>query len=552
MDARAINRMLELRVKDLAARTPARGREEHRERATLDRDRLLKALGLYPLPPRTELKAQVTGELKRDGYRIEKVRFESRPGLLVTAHLYLPEGTGPFPVVLVPHGHFEHKKSTPVVQAGGISLALQGFAAMIVDSPGHSWDVNDVNERREMGTHDDRFLCMGTPVQGVYVWDLMRALDYLEGRGDISAKRVGITGSSGGGTATMLAFAADERIQAAVPVCAVSSMEDMPHNGCLCNHVPGLMDLGDRADVLALRAPAPVMIIGASDDPEFPAEGMKRTHEKMRGIYRQFREESKVRLEIVEGIHDYSRRMREAMLAFFREHLLGERTRTFVPEARPLTDGVQVPYEANTEPASSRDLLVTSPEARTTRSFRSLLHDALDQPYPEAFDRERRLVRWGQYGRVGEGKVSSVLRLSDAAKPEVPDVTALPHADVDQRLCFYLGLSVPEVFAQMLHLLLPGGPEGWESVAHSGDALTSMIATMKNLVGSANPVDPPKSVVADGPVASMTARFLKLYRPELELQASHAWTSWSDVLQSDVAALAQPQARYLAWPFGYG
>jgi hypothetical protein len=257
MDAKALNGMLEARVKDLAERKVPGSQNDHQARLGADRLTLAKALGLHPTPPRTDLRAQITGVLQREGYRIEKLRYESRPGVLVTAHLYIPDGVGPFPVVLSPHGHWEMKKATPWVQARGIGLALLGIACLIIDSPGHSWDNHEWNERAGLGTHDDPFLCMGAPVQGQYVWDIVRGLDYCESRTDLDAKRVGITGTSGGGTATILASAFDERIYASAPVCAATSMAIGPHNGCLCNHLSALMEIGDRADILAMRAPKP-------------------------------------------------------------------------------------------------------------------------------------------------------------------------------------------------------------------------------------------------------------------------------------------------------
>ena len=66
---------------------------------------------LGDLPERTPLNPRVVGTLKRDGYRVEKVIFESRPRHHVTSNLYLPEGPGPFPGVLVPCGHGDNGKA---------------------------------------------------------------------------------------------------------------------------------------------------------------------------------------------------------------------------------------------------------------------------------------------------------------------------------------------------------------------------------------------------------------------------------------------------------
>jgi len=546
MDHEALNRMLEARVRDLGARRLPRNKAEHTGRLADQRLALAKSLGLHPEPPRTELNDSITGVIEREGYRIQKLRFESRPGLLVTAHLYLPVGEGPFPVVLSPHGHWQFKKSTPVVQARGIGLALLGFACLIVDSPGVSWDDNEQNERKAMGTHDDPWLAMGAPVAGQYVWDLVRALDYCESRNDLDTKRVGITGTSGGGQASMLAFAFDERITAAVPVCQCVSFESNVHYGCFCNHLPGAMEIGDRADLLAIRAPAPIMLIGASDDPEFPHVGHEKTLEKLAKIYRGYKSEANVRLEIVEGKHDYNRRMREAMYAFFAQHLQGQPTRGHLPEPRPLTDGDHNPYEAGTEPATSPELLVTSPEERSTVTFRELLARGFDEPYPEDFDPLDRLAPWGKYGPFEIPVNGTQITLTEV---ENAGAIQLDPSKLDIRLLIFLGMSPAEFVAQVLHLHLPGKPEGWEANALGADAISSMIASVKTLMKGSEQAAAITHVRAEGSFASLVAGHLKLLRPTLEIETSYAPTSWRELYETQNWTLLQPGARYLKWPF---
>jgi len=544
MDAAAINRMLELRVRDLAGANPP-GTVAERKLA------LLRALGLDPLPPRTELNAEITGVIEREGYRIEKLRYESRPGLLVTAHLYVPEGEGKWPVVLRPHGHWPHKKTEPLVQASGISFALAGFACLIVDSPGYSWDDNELNERRGMGPHEDWFLAMGAPIQGVYAWDLMRGLDYLETRTDLDATKVGITGESGGGTATMFTFAIDERIRAAAPVCAMASYEIAPHNGCLCNHVPGAINLGDRSDVLGLRAPAALFVMAAAEDiDEFPLDAVKRLDEKLRRLYKSQRIEWRYRFEVFEGGHDYNRRMREAAVAFFGEHLRGDKPRGYVSESRPITDGALNPYPAQTVASETPALMVTHPEARQTVTFRDLLVRSLEEPYPQPFNGTARLAPWLKYGRVTDVKPGAILAIHDPSvgEPKEPGSILLPADQIDQRLTHYLGLSVPELFAQLLHLNLPGGPDGWETASiGAADALTSMIASVRTLVHSQTPEQGATMVTAAGPVASMTALFLRALRPSLAIETTHPFHGWDDALEFNLRQLVQPGARYLQW-----
>lgn len=535
--------MLELRVKDLAAKTPSGSLDERRRT-------LRKSLGLEPLPPRTPLNARVTGVLMRDGYRIEKLRYESRPGVLVTAHLYLPDGVEKPPVILRPHGHWDYKKCARIVQAGAISVVLAGFACLVVDSPGWSYDDNEMNERKGMGTHFDPFLCMGSPLYGIYVWDLIRGLDYLESRGDLDTGRVGITGASGGGAATMYTFALEDRIKVAVPVAAVASLEVNPHLGCLCNHIGAMMANGDRSDVLGMRAPdGAVMILAPEVDEEFPIEGHVKTDEKLKKLYRQHRSDWKVRFERFHTGHDYNRRMREAALAFFAEHLQGEAPAPYKPEARPLFDGNLNPYPTGTEEPTQPQFLVTSPDERATRTMRDLLAQALSEPYPEPYRVDERLAPWRKYGNLPDIRPGAILAIHDESiqAPKEPGSLALAFGEIDLKLCIMLGLSVAELFAQLIHTHLPGGPEGWEvaGAGIAGDALTSMIASVKTLVNT--PEAPPKLVIAEGPVASLTAVFLTRLRPNLEIQASHHWSNWSEVLREDIPALAQPNARYLEW-----
>jgi len=364
-----VRAFLEAKVKAAAARPVPRSREEFEPERARRKKELMRSLGLDPLPPRTPLHARVTGVLRREGYRIEKLVFESRPGFPVTAHLYVPDGREGerLPVIVNPHGHWRHKKAEPVVQSRAIAQALHGYLALVVDSPGHSFEGDAPIERRSAGPHDDLRLLLGsTNATGIYVWDLMRALDYLETRAEADMTRVGITGASGGGLATTYAFAADERFACAVPVCYATSLEVNPRNGCLCNHVPGTLQLGDRADVLAIRAPAPVFVIGARDDPEFPPEGTERTGEKLRAIAALFGAADAMQWRIFESGHDYNREMREAALGFFDLHLRGAGDGSPVPEP-----------EIATEPARSEALLCLPDPPRAQATMRDVARGRL-------------------------------------------------------------------------------------------------------------------------------------------------------------------------------
>lgn len=396
------NAWIESRVRAAAARPLPAKREDAEARKSEGREHLLRGLGLLPLPERTPLHARVTGVLDRDGYRIEKIAFQSRPDFWVTAHLYVPDGDGPFPVILNPHGHWGWKKTEPVVQTRLIAQAKHGYLAMIVDSPGRSFEGGRAVERRQQGPHEEWRLAMSAgTATGIYVWDLIRALDYLETRAEADMSRVGLTGASGGGTATTYLFAVEPRIACAVPVVYATSLEINPHNGCLCNHVPGTLRIGDRADLLALRAPAPVLVIGAREDAEFPPEGTRRSGEKLRAIWRLYGAEDAARWLLFDGPHGYGRAMREAALGFFDLHLRG------------LGDGSPVAEpELVTEPPDAAELVVLPEWPAGARTMLDLARERL----AAAGTPERSGLQWQGLVVAGRDPQVESLRESDGVE----------------------------------------------------------------------------------------------------------------------------------------
>lgn len=288
------------------------------------RTELMKSLGLDPMPAKTPLNARITGTIQRAGYTIEKLVFESRPNFYVTGYVYKADNApkGRLPVIVNVNGHWAHKKSEDRLQLRCAFEALRGYLAIAIDSPGHSFEGDSLIERRQEGDHNDFSLVEGgTNATGYYVWDAIRALDYVATRPDADMSHVGLTGASGGGLTTLYTFAADDRYQAAVPVVYMASLELAPDNGCLCNHVPGTCQVGDRSDVLAIQAPKPVFIIGAQNDGEFPPAATKLTAEKVRKEWKLFGKETDTYVQIFEGPHDYNKSMREAMIGFFDKYI---------------------------------------------------------------------------------------------------------------------------------------------------------------------------------------------------------------------------------------
>jgi cephalosporin-C deacetylase-like acetyl esterase len=255
-------------------------------------------LGLDPLPARTPLQARTTGTLDRDGYRVEKVVFQSMPGLYVTGNLYLPPKVEKrLPTVLYVCGHSPSPWGAKIdYQHHGIWLARHGYVALLVDTIEFG-ELSGVHH----GTHDLDMLywySLGYTPAGPEVWNAIRAVDYLETRPEVDPKRIAVTGISGGGAISWFSAAADERIQVAAPVCATWTVDqqvqgDLLHENCDCIYFPNTYQ-ADLPLAGALIAPRPLRIISAQKDPMFPPAGYHAVYERVRRIYELYNAPEKI------------------------------------------------------------------------------------------------------------------------------------------------------------------------------------------------------------------------------------------------------------------
>jgi cephalosporin-C deacetylase-like acetyl esterase len=263
--------------------------EDWRRERPEARRRILYNLGLDPMPEKTPLNARVTSSFERDGYRVENVVFESMPGLYVTGNLYIPaELKGRAPTVVYVSGHAPGPWGAKVYyQHHGIWFARNGYVALLLDTVEFG-EVPGIHH----GTHDLGMWywhSLGFTPAGPEVWNAIRAFDYLETRPEVDAKRVGITGISGGGAITWYTAAVDERFQAAATVCGSWTVGqhaalDAVKQNCDCIYfVNGFQD--DLPTVGALIAPRPFKILSASRDSAFPQGGYKEAYQLTRRIY---------------------------------------------------------------------------------------------------------------------------------------------------------------------------------------------------------------------------------------------------------------------------
>ena len=186
-----------------------------------------------PFPEKTPLNAKITGVLKRDGYRIEKVIFESRPQFFVTANLYVPEGgKSKMPAVVGSCGHSYNGKGEDAYQSFSQGLARQGYVVLIYDPIGQGERIQypDDKLKSRIGVGVQEHLLAGNQqfLVGQFLgawraWDGIRALDYLLSRDEVDPQHLGITGNSGGGTMTTWLCGVEQRWTMAAPSCFVTT-----------------------------------------------------------------------------------------------------------------------------------------------------------------------------------------------------------------------------------------------------------------------------------------------------------------------------------------
>jgi cephalosporin-C deacetylase-like acetyl esterase len=268
--------------------------------------------------------------MERDGYRIENVIFDSRPGFPVTANLYLPKATKePLPAVVGTCGHSTNGKAAEAYQSFAQGLARLGYVCLIYDPIGQGERLQYVNDdlssqigvgvREHLHAGNQQFL-IGEFFGMWRAWDGIRALDYLLTRPEVDKQRVGVTGNSGGGTMTTWLCGVEPRWTMAAPSCFVTTFRrnmenELPQDTEQCPPRALALDL-DHADFLAAMAPNPLIILAKERD-YFDVRGAEETYERLRRLYRLLDAEDNVALFVGPTGHGYSQENREAMYSWF-------------------------------------------------------------------------------------------------------------------------------------------------------------------------------------------------------------------------------------------
>lgn len=299
------------------------------------RQQLFDMLGLAPLPEKTPLVPVITGLVEHPEFIVERLHFQSLPGLYVTGNLYRPKTqTGPLPTILYVCGHGKVKQdgisfgNKTHYQHHGAWFARNGYVCLTIDTL-QLGEIEGVHH----GTHNlNRWWwnSRGYTPAGVEAWNCIRALDYLETRPEVDATKLGVTGRSGGGAYSWWIAALDDRIQCAVPVAGITSLRTHVVDDCIEGHCDCMYMLNfhgwDFAMVAALVAPRPLLISNTDKDGIFPLEGVVEVHRQTRHIYRLCGADKQLGLQITEGPHEDTQELHIHAFRWFNRFLRNDKS----------------------------------------------------------------------------------------------------------------------------------------------------------------------------------------------------------------------------------
>lgn len=295
------------------------------------RERIQACFAPFPAE-KCPLNARVTSVVERETYNIENLIFESRPGFLVTANLYVPKGRDlPMPAVVGTCGHSTNGKAAESYQAFAQGLARLGYVCLIYDPIGQGersqYIKEDGRDAVAMGTRQHNLIGNQQTLLGEFfgtwrAWDGIRALDYLLTRSDVDPDQIGVTGNSGGGTMTTWLCGVEHRWSMAAPSCFVTTwrhnMEnELPQDSEQCPPLALANDL-DHDDFLAAMAPKPVMILPKEKD-YFDIRGSFEALSRLKKLYKLLGAGENIALKAGPTPHGFTQENRESMYRWFNE-----------------------------------------------------------------------------------------------------------------------------------------------------------------------------------------------------------------------------------------
>jgi dienelactone hydrolase len=259
-------------------------------------------------------------------YVREKITFVSRPGVSVLAYVLTPKtATRPVATVLCVPGHGRGVDEIVGIGVNGEDrsgkhgyqrdFALQaverGLAVVAIEPMAFGHRRDPVTQQHGQASACQPVagaaLLLGETMVGWRVWDTMRAVDYIETRPDLDARRVGCVGISGGGTCALFTAALDRRIRCVYVSGYLSTFRAsiMSLSHCIDNYIPGILNWAEMYDVAGLIAPRPLFSEAGEHDPIFPVAAAVESFRRVKHIYTVMGAGERAQQELFDGDHRF-------------------------------------------------------------------------------------------------------------------------------------------------------------------------------------------------------------------------------------------------------
>lgn len=287
-----------------------------------------------PFPEKTPLNATVVKTYDKDFYRLENIIYESQPGYYVTSALFIPNGAKKAPAIVYCSGHSANGYRPKGYLNEILNFVKKGFIVFAFDPMGQGERLQYYNPK----TNKSRFrwpsyehsypgaqlFITGNTLANYFIWDGIRAVDYLLTRKEVDPTRIGITGRSGGGTQSAYIAAFDDRIKAAAPENYITNMkrlfQAMGPQDAEQNFFYGIEKGLDMADLLEVRAPKPMLVVTTSQD-MFPIQGALETCSEVAKMYKAYGKPENFSMVTDDAPHASTLKNREASYVFFQKAL---------------------------------------------------------------------------------------------------------------------------------------------------------------------------------------------------------------------------------------
>jgi hypothetical protein len=307
--------------------------DDWQKRQIIIRQKLWDILGAFQ--EKTPLNAKITGTVKKNGYKVQNIIYESLPGFYVTASLFIPDKVNkPAPAILFCSGHSTAVYRLESYQLPLLNLVKKGFIVLAIDPIGQGERLQYFDpvkgesvigsSTKEHSYPSVQTFLIAKSVARYFLWDGIRGIDYLVSRREVDPARIGVHGLSGGGTQTAYISAMDERVAASAPAGYITSyrrlMESIGVQDGEQNLYHETSSGIDHADLIEVRAPKPTLIMATTRD-FFSIQGSRETFSELKRVYTVFGKPDNIEITEDDYGHGYTKKNREAMYAFFQKHL---------------------------------------------------------------------------------------------------------------------------------------------------------------------------------------------------------------------------------------